>query len=62
MHNNDLITGGVGIVFGRLDAKHTFIICNLSLRGAEQKEKQMVRGDWEAAAEKSDTVRKLKPV
>lgn len=24
MHNNDLITGGVGIVFGRLDAKNAF--------------------------------------
>lgn len=29
----------------RLDAKHTFIICNLSFRGAEKKKEQMVRGD-----------------
>lgn len=54
MHNNDLITGGVGIVSGRLDAKHTFIICNLSFR--EEKE-TMVRADWAAATEKPDTVR-----
>lgn len=57
MHNNDPITGGVGIVLGRLDAKHTFIICNLSFRGAEEKKKQMVRGDWETATKKPDTVR-----
>lgn len=36
MHNNDLITGGVSVVLGRLAAKHTFIICNLSFRGAEE--------------------------
>lgn len=57
MHNNDLITGGVGIVFGRLDAKHTFIICNSSFRGPEEKKIQMVRGDCEAGMEKPDTVR-----
>lgn len=61
MHNNDLITEGVGIVFGRLDAKHTFIVRNLSFRGAKETRKQRERGDGEAATEKSDTERKLKP-
>lgn len=62
MHNNDLITGGVGIVFGRLDAKNAFKknpikFVSFVIYPSEGLRRRLVRGDREAAAEKSDTVR-----
>lgn len=52
MHNTDLITGGVGFVSGELDTKHTFIICNLSLRRGWEEKK------WNKSWEETESLRR----